>query len=319
MDNPASSPLSASAGRTTMSSVRWRALRFEPELFPDDETLMREVLDGGPPLEGITLERLRPRARSASTCPRTMLPSPTGCSRRPRASASSTERMQADGLDPLPTYTPPLEDPQTRPELAGRPPAIAEPAAAPVPELDLRQQPSPPRRGRRAGIELAAEDAGSAASPRASGPRSSTTAARSRPGSTLTGNVRPGVAVATGIYWNKLSPGRSNVNSTTSSALTDMGAARRSSTTWSRFGPSRSPSRRNERLGEQTSRGERLATAASAVPALLHLEPGRGRRPGVPTLRGGPPPFPVLGPGGVPPPGCRPGPALHNSGKPDAR
>jgi anaerobic selenocysteine-containing dehydrogenase len=39
----------------------------------------------------------------------------------------------------------------------------------------------------------------------------------------LTGSVRPGVAVATGIYWNKLSPGRSNVNGTTSSALTDMG------------------------------------------------------------------------------------------------
>ena len=39
----------------------------------------------------------------------------------------------------------------------------------------------------------------------------------------LTGSVRPGVAVATGIYWNKLTPGRSNVNSTTSSALTDMG------------------------------------------------------------------------------------------------
>ena len=31
------------------------------------------------------------------------------------------------------------------------------------------------------------------------------------------------MAVATGIYWNKLSPGRGNVNSTTSSALTDMG------------------------------------------------------------------------------------------------
>ena len=39
----------------------------------------------------------------------------------------------------------------------------------------------------------------------------------------LTGSVRPGVAVATGIYWNKLSRGGANVNSTTSSALTDMG------------------------------------------------------------------------------------------------
>ena len=39
----------------------------------------------------------------------------------------------------------------------------------------------------------------------------------------LPGAVRQGVAVATGIYWNKLSPGRCNVNHTTSSALTDMG------------------------------------------------------------------------------------------------
>jgi hypothetical protein len=35
--------------------------------------------------------------------------------------------------------------------------------------------------------------------------------------------VKPGVAVATGIYWSKYSPGNTNVNSTTSSALTDMG------------------------------------------------------------------------------------------------
>jgi anaerobic selenocysteine-containing dehydrogenase len=38
----------------------------------------------------------------------------------------------------------------------------------------------------------------------------------------LTGAVRPGVAVATGLHWSKLSPGRSNVNSTTATALTDM-------------------------------------------------------------------------------------------------
>ena len=37
------------------------------------------------------------------------------------------------------------------------------------------------------------------------------------------GNVRPGVAVATGIYWSKLTKGGANANSTTSSALTDMG------------------------------------------------------------------------------------------------
>ena len=39
----------------------------------------------------------------------------------------------------------------------------------------------------------------------------------------LSGAVRPGVAVATGLYWNKLVPGLGNANSTTSTALTDMG------------------------------------------------------------------------------------------------
>ena len=31
-----------------------------------------------------------------------------------------SERMKADGFDPLPAYTPPLEDPLTRPDLAQR-------------------------------------------------------------------------------------------------------------------------------------------------------------------------------------------------------
>ena len=39
----------------------------------------------------------------------------------------------------------------------------------------------------------------------------------------LSGNVHPGVAVACGLYWSKLTPGAANPNRTTSSALTDMG------------------------------------------------------------------------------------------------
>ncbi len=40
------------------------------------------------------------------------------------------------------------------------------------------------------------------------------------------------MVVATGIHWSKLSPGRTNVNNTTSSALADMGEEQPSSTTW---------------------------------------------------------------------------------------
>jgi anaerobic selenocysteine-containing dehydrogenase len=39
----------------------------------------------------------------------------------------------------------------------------------------------------------------------------------------LAESVKPGVAVAPGIYWNKHAPGATNANATTSSALSDLG------------------------------------------------------------------------------------------------
>ena len=94
----------------------------------------------------------RPRARSGSTSPRDYAPFADGVFPTPSGKCELySERMKADGLDPLPTYTPPLEDPQTRPELAARYPLqLLSPPRPAVPQLDLRQQPSPPRRGRRA-------------------------------------------------------------------------------------------------------------------------------------------------------------------------
>ena len=92
MYNPRRSLPGASAGRTTTSSAAWPTrMGFEPELFPDDATLMREVLDGGPTLEGITLERLQCRGIGPAQPARGSAPrSPTASSPPPRASASST-------------------------------------------------------------------------------------------------------------------------------------------------------------------------------------------------------------------------------------
>ncbi len=71
-----------------------------------------------------------------------------------------SERMKADGLDPLPTYIPPHEDPQTRPDLAARYPLQL--LSPPRPQFLNSTFANSPRHRTSAGdptIELSAEDA----------------------------------------------------------------------------------------------------------------------------------------------------------------
>ncbi len=93
-----------------------RRLGFEAKLFPDDETLIREVLSGGETLEGVTLERLREQGYVRLNIPEEFVPFAAGVFPTPSGKCELySERMLADGFDPLPAYTPPLEDPLTRP------------------------------------------------------------------------------------------------------------------------------------------------------------------------------------------------------------
>jgi anaerobic selenocysteine-containing dehydrogenase len=200
-------------------------LGFEPELFPDDETLIREILDGGPSLKGITLERLKSEGPVRLNIPAVFVPFAEGVFPTPSGKCELySDRMKAAGLDPLPAYIAPHEDPLARPDLGAQFPLQL--LSPPRPQFLNSTFANSPRHRANAGeptIELAAQDA------QARGLRDGqpvevfndrgTFRARVE----LSGNVRPGVAVATGIYWNKLSPGGANVNSTTSSALTDMG------------------------------------------------------------------------------------------------
>lgn len=200
-------------------------LGLEPELFPDDEALLREALDGGPTLEGITLERLRERGSVRLNLPERFAPFADGRFPTPSGKCELySESMKAAGLDPLPTYTPPLEDPQARPDLASRYPLQL--LSPPRPQFLNSTFANSGHHRRAAGdptVELSEDDA--RARGLADGRWAEVYNDRGRflARVALTGAVRPGVAVATGIYWNKLSPGGTNVNGTTSSALTDMG------------------------------------------------------------------------------------------------
>jgi anaerobic selenocysteine-containing dehydrogenase len=200
-------------------------LGFEPDLFPDDETLIGEVLDGGPTLRGITLDRLKAEGSIRLNIPAEFAPFADGVFPTPSGKCELySERMKAEGFDPLPTYTPPLEDPLTRPELAERFPLQL--LSPPRPQFLNSTFANSDRHRAAAGeptVELAVEDARSRGLDDGEWAEVFNDRGRFRARVALTGSVRPGVAVATGIYWNKLVPGGANVNSTSSTALSDMG------------------------------------------------------------------------------------------------
>ncbi len=200
-------------------------LGFESEFFPDDDQLTREALDGGPTVAGITLERLKADGSVRLNLPERFLPYAEGRFGTPSGKCELySERMKDNGLDPLPTYIPPREDPQTRPELAARYPLQL--LSPPRPQFLNSTFANSSDHQRIAGdptVELSQDDAARRGLVDGQWAEVFNDRGRFLARVALTGTVKPGVAVATGIYWSKLSPGRANVNSTTSAALTDFG------------------------------------------------------------------------------------------------
>ncbi len=114
---------------------------FEPDLFPDDATLMREALNGGPTLKGITLEKLLAEGSVRLNLPTNHAPFADGVFPTPSGKCELySERMKArrprSAADVHPASRGPANPARAGPTI---PPATSQPAAAPVPELDLRQ------------------------------------------------------------------------------------------------------------------------------------------------------------------------------------
>src|SRR5204863_2651406 len=101
------------------------------ELFEvTDEDLAVEALEPWAPprrfpradvFAGITLDRLKEEGPIRLNLPQDYAPFAEGGFGTPSGKCELySPAMAAKGLDPLPTYTPPHEDPQTRPDLAKR-------------------------------------------------------------------------------------------------------------------------------------------------------------------------------------------------------
>ena len=230
--HPERSPRSA---RPRSNNDVFRALAarlgLESDLFPNDETLIREALAGGPSTprhharaasRGVVRSASRPAPSAYTPVRRRRLPHSV---RQVRALFRADEARRPRSA--CRTYIPPLGRPPKRDRSwpGSYPLQLLSPPRPQFLNSTFANSADPPRRP-----PATRPSRWPARMPRSVAWRTEPVGrglqrprVHSGPGSPSPVAVKPGVAVATGLYWNKLVPGLGNANSTTSTALTDMG------------------------------------------------------------------------------------------------
>jgi len=226
LNQPAIEPLGEAKPNTEIFRLIARRMGLmHPVLADDDLTIIKQALDSSHErMRGVTFDELRERGWTRLNVPRPYVPYAEGNFPTPSGKCEFfSARLGEMGIDPVPTYTPPLELPETAPELAARFPLVL--ISSPrhyflnstfVNIESLRKNAEPEcvlhvadaeRRGIAAGARVVVFNA-----------RGEFTAV-ARVGD----QVREGVVWAPSIWWAKLAPDGTNANATTSQRETDMG------------------------------------------------------------------------------------------------
>ena len=198
----------------------------DPAMRDDDVTLIRQALASqSPKLEGVTFDSLMEHGWTRLNVPTPFLPYANGDFPTPSGKCEfHSERLEALGFDPLPTYIAPYESMERDPALVARYPLtlISSPAhtflnSTFVNLTSLRRQAREPevllhpadaeRRGISSGVMVTVRNDRGAF------------VAKAR----VETGIREGVAWAPSIWWGKLADDGANANQTTSQRVTDMG------------------------------------------------------------------------------------------------
>jgi anaerobic selenocysteine-containing dehydrogenase len=227
-NEPAIAPLGEAKPNWEVFQLLARRMGFEDECFGDtDEDIIRQALATDyAPLRGITLDQLKQEGWARLNLPETFAPFADGKFLTPSGKCEFyCESLEQAGLDPLPAFIPPRESPDSAPELAARYPLqLISPPANSFLNSTFSNLASFLKSEREPFIQLNAEDAGSRAINDGDTVRVWNDRGECQLKARITDRVKPGVAVALSIWWNKLSPGHSNVNQLVSQELTDIGA-----------------------------------------------------------------------------------------------
>lgn len=226
LNRPAIEPLGECRPNSAIFRELGRRMELPAELFGGDDVdeIRTALRSNHPKMEGVTFERLLEHGWVRLNVPRPYLPFAEGGFGTPSGKCEFvSDRMAALGFDALPAYTPPLELPETAPELAARYPLslISSPRhyflnSTFVNIESLRKNAEPEcvihpadaeRRGLAHGARVVIHN-----------DRGHFTALLR-----IEDSVREGVVWAPSIWWGKYSADGQNANATTSQAVTDLG------------------------------------------------------------------------------------------------
>ena len=200
----------------------------EPCFLESDEQIARNAfVTDHPRGEGLDWDVLKANGWQRLNVPSPFAPFAQGGFPTPSGKCEFySASLARQGLDPLPTFTPPRESAASNPDLARRYPlALLSPPARNALNSTFANLPVFLQSEKTPWLDLHPDDARE----RGIGDGDKVRAFNDRGSLVLTARVtdktRPGVVVALSIWWRKLSPDGGNANMLTAQALTDMGRA----------------------------------------------------------------------------------------------
>ncbi len=221
LNEPAIAPLGESRPNTAIFRELAKRFGLSQEIWDNtDQDLVRESLS---PMPKITMEKLLAEGPQPLELTRPFAPFAQGRFETPSGKCEFYSQRMADmGLDPLPGYTPPHEDPHS-----GNSPYPLQMISPPEPaflnssfaNLEANQRDSGQPKLRIHPVDAKLREIATQTKVRVFNDRGSFQAL-----ALVEETVPPGVVVSHGVWWNKKTADGVNVNSTTSTRLTDLGA-----------------------------------------------------------------------------------------------
>jgi anaerobic selenocysteine-containing dehydrogenase len=228
-NNPAIAPLGEAKPNTEVFRLLASRMGFDEACFAESDESMaaNAFVAGHPRMAGIDWATLKAEGWRRLNVPSPYAPFAEGNFPTPSGKCEFySESLRRQGLDPLPTFTPPRESAVSDPALAGRfPLAMLSPPARNALNSTFGGLPVFLETEKTPWLDIDADDAAA----RGIGDGDKVRVYNDRGSFVVTARItertRPGVVVAPSIWWRKLSPDGTNANMVTGQALTDMGRA----------------------------------------------------------------------------------------------